>query len=83
MPSKVDQFDRLYGDLLHQYPRWPSTFSMCIQCDEHPARGGGICAHCIENEMAMLIGPTDAAHLHAMVKQLNEKWHLIAKGLKE
>ena len=83
MPSKVDQFDRLYGDLLHQYPRWPSTFSMCIQCDEHPARGGGICAHCIERDLSRLIGATDAAHLHAMVRQLNEKRQQIAEGLEE
>ena len=81
--TKVDQLSQLYSDLLHQYPRWPSTFSVCIQCDDHPARGGGICAHCIERDLSRLIGATDAAHLHAMIKQLNEKRHQIAEGLKE
>jgi len=81
--SKVDQFDRLYSNLLYQYPAYHSTFSTCQQCDEHPARGGWKCPYCIEREMARLIGPTDAAHLHAMVKQLTERRNLIAKGLKE
>ena len=83
MPSKVDQFDRLYRDLLHQYPRWPSTFSTCQQCGEHPARGGWECPYCIEREMAKLIGPTDAANIHAMVRQLTDKWHHIAEGLED
>ena len=51
--------------------------------EEQPARGGGICANCIERDLSRLIGATDAAHLHAMVRQLNEKRQQIAEGLEE
>ena len=80
--SKVDKYYSLLRDLHYNYPDWPSTFSTCSRCEEHSARGGGICAICIERELAKVIGPTNAAHLHAMIQQLAEHKARVADELR-
>jgi len=81
--SKVDKYYSLLRDLHYQYPDSVSTFSTCGRCKEHPARGWGVCANCIERELAKVIGPTKGAHLHTMIKQLAEHKARVADELRE
>jgi len=81
--SKVDKYYSLLRDLHYQYPDSVNTFSTCSRCEEHSARGGGVCANCIERELAKVIGPTKGAHLHTMIKQLAEHKARVADELRE
>ena len=80
--SKVDKYYSLLRDLHYQYPDSVNTFSTCSRCEEHSARGGGVCANCIERELAKVIGPTKGAHLHTMIKQLAEHKARVADELR-
>lgn len=57
------------GDLIRQYPTWPSTFSTC-ECKRNMARGTGLCAQCLEEKLAGVIGKPLAWELHQTIAEL-------------
>lgn len=59
------------GDLIRQYPTWPSTFSTC-ECKRSMARGGGSCAQCLEEKLSGYIGPSLAAAIHQAIIQFSQ-----------
>jgi len=71
-PSKEEKLESLFFQLWRQYPTGVSTFSECAKkCGgSELARGGGLCANCLEKEMAELVGGTFAFRYHAAVQDV-------------
>ena len=61
--------EQLFGELHRQYPLWPSTFSTC-SCQRRPARGGGKCGLCYEEELARYVDVNLARDIHDAIQKL-------------
>ena len=69
--NKTYKVSELIRGLEYQHPLGVSTFGNCIKCKSHPARGGGVCSTCIEDELAELIGRPLAWEVHQALKTYN------------
>lgn len=69
--NKTYKAAELIRGLEYQHPMSVSTFSTCIKCKSKAARGGGVCADCIEGELADLIGKPLAWEVHQALKTYN------------
>lgn len=82
MKSKVDMAWGIFHDLMRNYPLWPSTFSTC-QCRRIFARGNGLCAKCLEESLAEIVGAELAEESVKALEQVQKVWGKIrdkAKG---
>jgi len=71
--SKLDQADRYISAIMHNYPRWPSTFGPCVTEDcSNSARGSGICPYCYTEKLAELIGEDLADEFHKSIFKTNK-----------
>lgn len=59
----------LIWSLRRNYPSEPSTFSACCKCHDKPARGGGLCAYCLQDKIAELVGEQLADDFHRTVRE--------------
>lgn len=69
--NKTYKVSELIRGLEYQHPLGVSTLGNCIKCKSHPARGGGVCSTCIEDELAELIGKPLAWEVHQALKTYN------------
>lgn len=69
--NKTYKVSELIRGLEFQHPLGVSTFGKCMKCKSHPARGGGVCSTCIEDELAELIGKPLAWEVHQALKTYN------------
>lgn len=69
--NKTYKVSELIRSLEYQHPLGVSTFGNCIKCKSHPARGGGVCSTCVEDELAELIGKPLAWEVHQALKTYN------------
>jgi hypothetical protein len=66
----MSDLDSLLHLLRRSYPEYPSTFNPCRNECGNSARGSGLCAACIEDEIAKISSPVLAGKLHnAIVEQ--------------
>lgn len=81
MKSGTESYElsELVYQLERQYPLMPSTFSTC-ECKRSPARGGGLCAECIEERIAEKVGKPLAWELHHSFKQYQRLKHEVIYG---
>ena len=84
MSKLVDVENLIFYSLVRNYARWPSTFSTCpTEGCERLGRGGGLCADCIEKELAGLIGENLAKQMHDSIKRTHELWCIIFDELED
>lgn len=58
------------------------TVAMCGRCRIHAARGGGVCALCLRDELAEVVGEALATNYYDAVReesQLRERLELMAR----
>lgn len=61
----------LIRGLEYQHPMGVSTFGTCIKCRANASRGGCVCANCLEDELAEIIGKPLAWEVHQALKTYN------------
>lgn len=82
--SNLMKADKAVSGILHNYPRWPSTFGACAtEGCQGIGRGCGKCALCYEKELAELVGEDLAEAFHESVKKTTILWHDIDERLGE
>lgn len=73
--NKTYKVSELIRALEYQHPLGVSTFGNCMKCKVHGARGGGVCATCVETELAEIIGKPLAWEVHQALKAYNQLKH--------
>ncbi len=75
--NPLDKATSLFVDLQNQYPLYPTGFVTCSTegCNRQ-ARINNKCGHCLEADMAKLIGAPLAHDLHMSIQESRELWRI-------
>lgn len=78
--NKVDKAWGLFDEMRYQHHCWPTTVSPC-DCGRGYGRGG-VCALCLEDELAAVVGRDLAYRARAAFEEVVNVWSMIQEEVK-
>lgn len=74
--TKTQKLASIIADIYYQTYHGETTMSFCGKGCGNPARGGNTCIHCLEEQLAAMVGAEEAALYIATITMVN---HLESK----
>jgi len=59
--------------IIENYPVFSTTFLVCSECKNNPAKGGMHCKDCLEEDLAEIVGYEKAKEFHENVKIISKR----------
>lgn len=70
--TKKEKLRRLIGDIHYQCAMGEYTFGPCARGCGNGARGSGTCEHCLQIDLAQIVGAKDASGYVTAVKKVKQ-----------